>query len=208
MTNYGHISHNITINLGDGGTQTIAHIDTWGAGPFVICINGKRYWFTDSDMFGPLLESASGRVLDRQPGEKSPFWTAYTMWRKGGRRCRSLARVGVCKWRKPLRGQYWKDEHGLLHVVRDPDLDFLGYDEIPRPQPMNDAGSRKGGALPAMVADTIAATAGPATASADGTTRRAKNAAGMVTSTQTNTPTKTMNTNAAAMQSWTGDDLT
>jgi len=109
-----------------------AHIDTWGAGPFVIRVAGKRYWFEDSDMFGPLLTSKNGRILDRQPGEKNPFWAAYTMWRQSGRPCK---RGFVCRWVKPRPGQYWKDERGISHFLRDPDIEKLGYVQVPAPPP-------------------------------------------------------------------------
>lgn len=90
MENFGHIAHSF------GST----FIDTWGAGPYTLRVGKRRYYFTDSDMFGPLLESKAGRVLDVQPiSEEHPFWAAYHMWRRGGRSGKKTGRWIVCRWR-------------------------------------------------------------------------------------------------------------
>lgn len=71
-------------------------IDAWGAGPFVITVAGRAFRFEDSDRFGPLLVLRNGAEARHQPPEKSPFWRAYSLWRKQGRR---LADDGMtCVW--------------------------------------------------------------------------------------------------------------
>lgn len=130
MTDFGHSAVTFVAQGGQGKKAIVAHIDTWGAGPFVIRVDGRRYWFTDSDMFGPLLESKTGRVLDHQPGERSAFWRGYHMWRKAGR---PLREGFVCRWREPKPGTYWKDARGISHFLTDPEWDRLGYVEVPRP---------------------------------------------------------------------------
>jgi hypothetical protein len=116
------------INLGG------AHIDTWGAGPFTIRIGRRRYYFTDSDMFGPLLESKDGRVLESQPILPAhSFWMPYHMWRAGGRKGKKVGRWIVCQWRVARAGQYWTDEKGAKHFVVMPEHDSAGYIEVDRP---------------------------------------------------------------------------
>lgn len=71
-------------------------IDAWGAGPFAITVAGRAFRFEDSDRFGPLLVRRNGDPTKNQPGERSPFWRPYALWRKQGRR---LADDGVtCVW--------------------------------------------------------------------------------------------------------------
>jgi hypothetical protein len=82
---FGHHAINI------GG----AHIDIWGAGPFLIR-SGKRSWyFEDSDMFGPvILRKSDMQPHDQQPGDRDPFWTFYNRWRNAGRKSRALRTRG------------------------------------------------------------------------------------------------------------------
>ena len=61
-------------------------IDTWGMGPFVIVYAGKRYYFEDSDRFGPVPLNAKGEVQDAGYfDEDSPFWKAWYPWKAAGR---------------------------------------------------------------------------------------------------------------------------
>lgn len=76
MAEFGH--HGV---IGDGFC-----IDSWGAGPFLIDVNGKQYRFEDSDRFGPYFVGKRGQILDRQPGDRHPFWEAHDAWRRQGRR--------------------------------------------------------------------------------------------------------------------------
>lgn len=109
-------------------------IDAWGDGPFSIRVGKRRYYFTDSDMFGPLLEDRHGRVLNRQPAsETHPFWAPYHMWRRLGRRGRMVGRWIVCRWRAPRPGAYWKDSRELSHFISDPEWEPLGYLRVSQP---------------------------------------------------------------------------
>ena len=124
MTGFGHRAAHICG----------AFIDTWGAGPYTIRIGKRRYYFTDSDMFGPLLESKNGKVLDKQPiSERHPFWIAYGMWRKTGRMGKKRGAWIVCRWRMPRAGQLWKDSKGISHIICDPENEILGYNIVSRP---------------------------------------------------------------------------
>ena len=128
MDDFGHTSSAFSI---DG---LPVHIDTWGAGPFMFRIDGKRVFFEDSARFGPaVLRKSDMNPSDRQPGEKARFWDAYGMWFKAGRPVRGKGRVKVAVWSEPQPGEYWKDENGLSHFLRDPDLPDGPYRRVARP---------------------------------------------------------------------------
>jgi len=75
------------------------HFDSWGIGPFFITDeNGKQYCFEDSDCFGPSLLGKKGDPLSKQPGERSPFWRAHSLWVRQGRR---LEDGKNCIWDEP-----------------------------------------------------------------------------------------------------------
>lgn len=90
MAEFGHIFS----SAGD------AHIDSWGAGPFVIHLgpNCRSFRFEDSDRFGPIPLRKTGTEI-REPGyfgEQSPFWYVWGKWVAQGRR---LAADGItCIW--------------------------------------------------------------------------------------------------------------
>lgn len=129
---FGHDGRKIKVTM-EGGLDDIFFVDSWGAGPFSLRVGRRRYYFTDSDMFGPLLETKHGRVISRQPKDNSQFWPAYTMWRKLGRRGRKVDRWIICRWRAPKAGRYWVGENGLSHFICDPEYDPLGYTRVSRP---------------------------------------------------------------------------
>ena len=111
-----------------------ARIDSWGSGPFMFRIDGKRVFLEDSDMFGPaVVRVRDWNPSDRQPGERSRFWDAYGMWRKAGRPLRGTGRVKVAVWKEPQPGRYWKDACGISHFLNDPDLPDGPYLQIPQP---------------------------------------------------------------------------
>ena len=61
-------------------------VDSWGSGPFLITVAGKRYCFEDSDRFGPILiDKMSLNPMNAVIPSKSPFWRAYERWRDEGR---------------------------------------------------------------------------------------------------------------------------
>jgi len=129
MTGFGH--HATTGKVDGLGF----HLDSWGSGPFYIRVNGKRYAFEDSDMFGPVLLNKDGSISERQPiSERHPFWLGYQPWRNGGRRVRWGGKV--CVYEKPKPGLYWKDDGtGLSWFLTDPPfgLEYFGYCRVPRP---------------------------------------------------------------------------
>lgn len=76
------------------------HMDSWGAGPFLIEVNGKVFRFGDSKMWGPYLATKLGDPIKAPyPGVRSPFWRAHRIWVRQGRR---LADDGLtCLWHEP-----------------------------------------------------------------------------------------------------------
>lgn len=82
---FGHTAH----NAGD------AHIDSWGAGPFRITVDGEIFEFEDSDRFGP-VHCEDGEPSGYQIMESSNFWPAWAAWKAQGR---SVAEDGItCLW--------------------------------------------------------------------------------------------------------------
>jgi hypothetical protein len=74
-------------------------ICSWGAGPFVIQSEGRRFRFEDSDRFGPVALTARDDFRERQPGERSPFWRAHRIWVRQGRRL--MPDNTTCIWDEP-----------------------------------------------------------------------------------------------------------
>lgn len=68
-----------------------AFLDAWGDGPLMLRHAGKKWLFEFSEMFGPLLLTASGEASLRQPiSEDHPFWAGFNLWSSSGRRCRAV----------------------------------------------------------------------------------------------------------------------
>lgn len=89
MTEFGH-----SAAIGPGFC-----IDSWGVGPFFIVDEaGKQWKFEDSDRFGPFILGQKGDPLSKQPGERSPFWRAHSVWVQQGRR---LEDGKNCGWEEP-----------------------------------------------------------------------------------------------------------
>ncbi len=80
MSEFGHIARSFAG----------FHIDSWGAGPFLITVEGKTYRFEDSDRFGPSKLRADGEIAANPwwP-ERSLFWRAHRLWCEQGRRTES-----------------------------------------------------------------------------------------------------------------------
>lgn len=76
-----------------------ACIDSWGAGPFEILVDGKLWRFEDSARFGPSTVSKGGDILETQPGGGSPFWRGWTCWANQGRRMADDGKT--CIWDEP-----------------------------------------------------------------------------------------------------------
>lgn len=81
------------------GAMKGLRFDNWGAGPFVIEAEGKRYRFGDSDRFGPYLATKlNDPIANPYPSEHSPFWRAHRIWVRQGRRLDD----GInCIWDEP-----------------------------------------------------------------------------------------------------------
>ncbi len=85
MTEFGHAA----FSSGD------VHIDSWGAGPFKITVDGETFEFEDSDRFGP-VHCEDGEPSGFQFVEDGKFWPAWQAWKNQGRR---VADDGVtCVW--------------------------------------------------------------------------------------------------------------
>lgn len=75
-------------------------IDSWGSGPFVICIGEKAWRFEDSEQFGPALIKRNGELCSNPyPADRSPFWRAHFLWARQGRKT-GLDGVS-CMWAEP-----------------------------------------------------------------------------------------------------------
>lgn len=61
-------------------------VDGWGVGPYVITAGGKRFYFEDSAMFGPMDLDHKGEPTNKLISAKSPFWKAWKRWVDEGRR--------------------------------------------------------------------------------------------------------------------------
>lgn len=60
--------------------MTDIFITEFAEGPFTVH-DGKREWrFEFSDRFGPVVLRKDGEPAARQPGENSPFWSAFEFW--------------------------------------------------------------------------------------------------------------------------------
>ena len=64
----------------------------------IIEIDGKRQCFEMHPMFGPAVQNARGEPADKQPGPRSKFWTAVTLWVEQGSQINA---EGVCVWVEP-----------------------------------------------------------------------------------------------------------
>jgi hypothetical protein len=72
----------------------IVHI-AW-AGPFHhIQVGAKKWHFEMHRYFGPTALDMHGDPLKRQPGERNPFWKAFELWDKQGRR---VTDGDLCVW--------------------------------------------------------------------------------------------------------------
>ncbi len=71
--------------------------------PIDIYAYGKRYHFEWHHWFGPsVVNRRTWDVLDRQPGEKSPFWPAVEAWDRQGRRVKD----GVAAWNREHAAEF------------------------------------------------------------------------------------------------------
>ena len=109
--------------MGDFGHKAAsfagAHIDVWGAGPFVISYHGKTWRFEDSDRFGPAILTKQGAVSERpMPSQRSPFWIAHYLWVRQGRR---LENDGMTCIVDPPRPTIVRKVGGMRFLVEEGD---------------------------------------------------------------------------------------
>jgi hypothetical protein len=76
----------------------IIHISLGGPDRFITDANGKLWTFEMHRYFGPSVLTKNGDIAKRQPGEKSPFWHAFTAWSQQGER---VDENGRCIWIEP-----------------------------------------------------------------------------------------------------------
>ncbi len=126
MPEFGHVSFN-----GPGFC-----IDAWGTKTFLLTVAGKTHRFTDSDRFGPLAEDRHGNPLEKQWGERHPFWDAHTAWIRQGRRVAEDGRT--CIW-DPLRPTTARRVGRSRHLVITVHGDDGGPLEIIEPDEARDA---------------------------------------------------------------------
>ena len=122
MSDYGHEFG--TVRCG----KTAFHFDSWGVQQHQIITGGKTYYFTFSDRFGPLMETKTGREAELPIRATHPFWIAFNMWLKGGK----VTFGGVCQHKPAKPGTFWRNDRKSMFLT-DPDVDALGYVEVPRP---------------------------------------------------------------------------
>ena len=66
--------------------MTLIHISLAGPTRIITDAKGKRWTFEMHHYCGPIALNKSGDPMERQPGERSPFWHAVTRWAQGGHR--------------------------------------------------------------------------------------------------------------------------
>lgn len=57
---------------------------------------GKVWRFEMHPYSGPAVQDDDGELADKQPGERSPFWTAVTLWAQQGA---VIGPDGLCTWK-------------------------------------------------------------------------------------------------------------
>lgn len=107
-------------------------IDAWGNNHFRIIVNGKEYFFEDSDRFGPSLHRKDGELRKNPwPHEKHPFWQAHSQWRKQGRR---LAEDKMTCIYDPIRLPTCTVKNGKITIVEEGDPDCYELLDITDPK--------------------------------------------------------------------------
>jgi len=79
--------------------MSLIHISYAGPTRFVTDAKGKRWTFEMHHYCGPIVLNRSGDPVERQPGERSPFWHAVTRWAQGGHRLAG----SECIWEEEKR---------------------------------------------------------------------------------------------------------
>jgi hypothetical protein len=85
-----------------------AFIDSFVDMAGMVIESGPHSWhFEWSDIFGPTAVSAkTGDPLERQPGERSGFWRAASIWARQGKRTEPNAGRLRAVWNEPPPATY------------------------------------------------------------------------------------------------------
>lgn len=89
--------------------MTLIHISFAGPERFITDAKGKRWKFEMHRYCGPIVLGAKGDPLDKQPGDKSPFWHAVSRWAQDGHRLNGVD----CFWEEeiPLKIEHIAGKH-------------------------------------------------------------------------------------------------
>ena len=74
--------------------MSLIHISWAGPTRAITDAKGKRWTFEMHHYCGPIVLNKRGDPMERQPGERSPFWYAVTRWAQGGHRLNGIE----CVW--------------------------------------------------------------------------------------------------------------
>ena len=102
------------------------HVDAWGAGNFVLTVDGKTHLFEDSDRFGPSKLNKNGAIAayPHWP-ERHRFWIAHRQWVKQGRRLQTDGRT--CIWDEPTPSVIFRIARGFTVSLVQGDEDGPTY---------------------------------------------------------------------------------
>lgn len=111
------------------------YIDDWSGPSRTIVAGGKSFFFEWHGYCGPtILHRHTHDPLDKQPGPRSPFWDAVTLWDRRGRRMKD----GLCVWdeQKPETFRVLKTGK-KSYLVLEPDSPYVeGETTITRKPPL------------------------------------------------------------------------
>lgn len=121
----------------------IPHICTFSEPEDYRIKSGKFIWFFDwSDRFGPSLTNGKGDILANPwPSERSPFWRAFHLWLRQGKRWEPSGVKGIraAIWDEPPAGRYVVDPRGVILKTDEPagfdsdysQVEFINEDGTP-----------------------------------------------------------------------------
>lgn len=93
-------------------------ISVGGPDRFLTDASGKRWRFEMHPYSGPIVLTSNGAVAETQPGPRSPFWRAVSLWTQQGE---ALDGQGNCLWAEPgelklvhLGGRHYAVENSTI----------------------------------------------------------------------------------------------
>lgn len=72
------------------------HISYGGPDRRIKDATGKVWHFEMHPYSGPAVQNQRGELAEKQPGERSPFWAAVTLWAQQGA---VIGPDGLCTWK-------------------------------------------------------------------------------------------------------------